>query len=124
MVAQLIDGIALSTQLRNQFAQQTQTLTGLGVRPGLAVLLVGDDPASQVYVRNKVKACTEAGFHSVLDRLPAQLSQGALLEPKPPCTFGYIEQLNLLLVSCRWRLLPANRKTIRNQSCRQAKFCR
>ena len=50
-----------------------------GCRPGLAVILVGDDAASQVYVRNKIKACVEAGLHSVLDRLDATLTQGELL---------------------------------------------
>ncbi|MEY2659651.1 MAG: 5,10-methylene-tetrahydrofolate dehydrogenase/Methenyl tetrahydrofolate cyclohydrolase [Pseudomonadota bacterium] len=79
MAAQLIDGLALSRQLRLQFAQQTQSLIARGVRPGLAVILVGDDPASQVYVRNKVKACEEAGFHSLLDRQPATLSEADLL---------------------------------------------
>ena len=79
MAAQLIDGVALSRQLRQQFAQQTQSLIARGVRPGLAVILVGDDPASQVYVRNKVKACEEAGFHSLLDRQPASLSEADLL---------------------------------------------
>jgi methylenetetrahydrofolate dehydrogenase (NADP+)/methenyltetrahydrofolate cyclohydrolase len=65
--------------LRQQFAAQTRSLIARGVRPGLAVILVGDDPASQVYVRNKVKACQEAGFHSVLDRQPATLSEAELL---------------------------------------------
>ncbi|MFY7906514.1 MAG: tetrahydrofolate dehydrogenase/cyclohydrolase catalytic domain-containing protein, partial [Burkholderiaceae bacterium] len=68
MTAHLIDGIALSQQLRKQVAARTQALHLHGVQPGLAVILVGDDPASQVYVRNKVKACEEAGFHSLLER--------------------------------------------------------
>ena len=80
MTAQLIDGVALSKQLREQVATRTQTLRQRGVQPGLAVILVGDNPASQVYVRNKVKACEEAGFHSVLERYGASLSQQALLE--------------------------------------------
>ena len=80
MTAQLIDGIALSRQLREQVAMRTQTLRQRGVQPGLAVILVGDNPASQVYVRNKVKACEEAGFHSVLERYDATLSQSALLD--------------------------------------------
>ena len=57
MSAQLIDGKALSTQLRAQATTTIQQLTARGTQPGLAVILVGDDPASQVYVRNKVKAC-------------------------------------------------------------------
>ena len=79
MTAQLIDGIALSKQLREQVASRTQALRQRGIQPGLAVILVGDNPASQVYVRNKVKACEEAGFHSVLERYDATLSQAALL---------------------------------------------
>ena len=79
MAAQLIDGVALSQKLRDQFAHETQALVARGTRPGLAVILVGDDPASQVYVRNKVKACEQAGFHSVLDRQPASLSEAELL---------------------------------------------
>jgi methylenetetrahydrofolate dehydrogenase (NADP+)/methenyltetrahydrofolate cyclohydrolase len=80
MTAQLIDGIALSKQLREEVAQRTATLRQQGLQPGLAVILVGDNPASQVYVRNKVKACQEAGLHSVLEQYDAQFSQSALLE--------------------------------------------
>ncbi|MEY3765175.1 MAG: hypothetical protein RLZ03_134 [Pseudomonadota bacterium] len=87
MTARLIDGIALSQQLREQVAARTQALRQRGVQPGLAVILVGDNPASQVYVRNKVKACEEAGFHSDLERYDASLSQPALLE--------HIARLNL-----------------------------
>ena len=79
MTAHLIDGVALSRQLRADLAQRVSTLAAHGQRPGLAVLLVGDDPASQVYVRNKVKACAEAGIHSLLERHPASLSQAELL---------------------------------------------
>ena len=79
MTAQLIDGVALSQKLRAQFAHETHALVAQGVKPGLAVILVGDDPASQVYVRNKVKACEQAGFHSVLERQPATLSEADLL---------------------------------------------
>ena len=84
MAAQLIDGVALSQKLRDQFAHETQALVARGTRPGLAVILVGDDPASQVYVRNKVKACEQAGFHSVLDRQPANLSESELLARVDP----------------------------------------
>ncbi len=87
MTAHLIDGIALSQQLRKRVAARTQALHLHGVQPGLAVILVGDNPASQVYVRNKVKACEEAGFHSLLERYDASLSQPALLE--------HIARLNL-----------------------------
>jgi methylenetetrahydrofolate dehydrogenase (NADP+) / methenyltetrahydrofolate cyclohydrolase len=80
MTAQLIDGAAIAKQLRAQAAQQAAVmLAQTGAKPGLAVILVGDDPASGVYVRNKVKACEEAGFHSVLERYEAAMSQDALL---------------------------------------------
>jgi methylenetetrahydrofolate dehydrogenase (NADP+)/methenyltetrahydrofolate cyclohydrolase len=76
MTAQLIDGVALSRTLRAEAAARA---TRLPHKPGLAVVLVGDDPASAVYVRNKVKACGEAGFHSVLERYEATLPEAALL---------------------------------------------
>ena len=62
MTAQLIDGNALSRQLRNEVAARTAALKDRGITPGLAVVLVGDNPASQVYVRNKVKACGTWAF--------------------------------------------------------------
>nr|MBP6375248.1 bifunctional methylenetetrahydrofolate dehydrogenase/methenyltetrahydrofolate cyclohydrolase [Giesbergeria sp.] len=67
MTAHIIDGNALSRQLRTEVAQRASALKARGVTPGLAVVLVGDSPASQVYVRNKVKACEDAGLHSVLE---------------------------------------------------------
>ncbi|MEY3510027.1 MAG: bifunctional methylenetetrahydrofolate dehydrogenase/methenyltetrahydrofolate cyclohydrolase FolD [Pseudomonadota bacterium] len=79
MTAQLIDGKALSLQLRNDVRQGVATLKAHGITPGLAVVLVGDNPASEVYVRNKVKACEDTGMHSVLERHPAQMSQADLL---------------------------------------------
>jgi methylenetetrahydrofolate dehydrogenase (NADP+)/methenyltetrahydrofolate cyclohydrolase len=77
---QLIDGTALSAKLRAEVATRTQVLKARGVTPGLAVILVGDDPASAVYVRNKVKACLDAGVHSVFEKYDANLTQDALLE--------------------------------------------
>jgi methylenetetrahydrofolate dehydrogenase (NADP+)/methenyltetrahydrofolate cyclohydrolase len=79
MPAQLIDGNLLSKKLRAEIATRSAILTAKGVRPGLAVIVVGDDPASQVYVRNKVKACEDVGFHSVLERYPAELDEVQLL---------------------------------------------
>ena len=79
MTAQLIDGNALSRQLRTEVAQRTAALKARGITPGLAVVLVGDNPASQVYVRNKVKACEDVGFHSVLEKYDASLSEAELL---------------------------------------------
>ena len=79
MPAQLISGTQLSQTLRAQIAQRAATLTARGVKPGLAVILVGEDPASHVYVRNKVKACADAGFHSILEQYPATLPEVDLL---------------------------------------------
>ena len=79
MTAQLIDGVALSASLRAELGLRAAALAGRGRRPGLAVILVGDDPASAVYVRNKVKACAEHGLHSVLERYDAGFSEAELL---------------------------------------------
>lgn len=79
MTAQRIDGLALSAQIRLEVAQRTQACTAAGHQPGLAVILVGDSPASQVYVRNKIKACEQIGIHSVLEQYPADLSEASLL---------------------------------------------
>ena len=68
MTAQIIDGKALSAQVRTEVTQRVAALKAQGVTPGLAVILVGDNPASQVYVRNKVKACADCGMHSVLEK--------------------------------------------------------
>ena len=64
MTAQILDGNALGQKLRAGFKQKADELAAQGVRPGLAVILVGEDPASQVYVRNKVNGCAQAGFYS------------------------------------------------------------
>jgi methylenetetrahydrofolate dehydrogenase (NADP+)/methenyltetrahydrofolate cyclohydrolase len=77
---QRIDGVALSRQLRAEIAQRAASLTARHVQPGLAVILVGEDPASQVYVRNKIKACHEAGFHSVFEKYDADLAEDLLLQ--------------------------------------------
>ena len=79
MTAQLIDGNALSKQLRAQVAADTVKLKAQGLTPGLAVVLVGENPASQVYVRNKVKACEDAGLHSVLEKYEATMTEADLL---------------------------------------------
>ena len=87
MTAQTLDGKALAQTVRHELTQTiAKHLASGGVKPGLAVLLVGDDPASQVYVRNKVKACAEVGMTSALLHLPANTTQHALLQ--------HIEQLN------------------------------
>ena len=79
MTAQILDGNALSQQLRAEVGARAAALTARGRQPGLAVILVGDDPASAVYVRNKVKACADHGLHSVLEKYEATLSEAALL---------------------------------------------
>ena len=79
MTARLINGTLLSQQIRAEVARRTAALVAHGVKPGLAVILVGEDPASAVYVRNKVKACAEAGLHSVLEKYDASLPEADLL---------------------------------------------
>lgn len=79
MSAKIIDGAGLARTIRGEIAARVRSLTAAGRQPGLAVLLVGDDPASAVYVRNKVKDCEESGIRSVLMRLPAQTSEADLL---------------------------------------------
>ena len=100
MTAQLIDGNALSQQLRSEVTQRVQALKGKGITPGLAVVLVGDNPASQVYVRNKVKACVDSGLHSVLEKYEAHLSEAELLARvdvlnQDPSIHGILVQLPL-----------------------------
>ncbi len=80
MTAQLIDGNALSKTLRVEISARAAALRARGIVPGLAVVLVGSNPASEVYVRNKVKACEASGLHSVLETYPADLSEAALLQ--------------------------------------------
>jgi methylenetetrahydrofolate dehydrogenase (NADP+)/methenyltetrahydrofolate cyclohydrolase len=100
MTAQLIDGNALSAQLRTDVARRAAVLKARGITPGLAVVLVGDNPASQVYVRNKVKACQDNGLHSVLKQYPATLSEQELLARietlnNDPSIHGILVQLPL-----------------------------
>lgn len=100
MPAQIIDGSAIARDYRAQLSQTIRNQASQGVKPGLAVLLVGDDPASQVYVRNKIRACEECGVYSVLDRHPADLTQAALLERidelnRDPNIHGILVQLPL-----------------------------
>ncbi len=100
MTAQLIDGIALSKQLRTEVAQHAAALTTQGKQPGLAVILVGDNQASQVYVRNKVKACEESGIRSVMEKYEASMSETDLLARidalnRDPAIHGILVQLPL-----------------------------
>ncbi|WP_101047421.1 bifunctional methylenetetrahydrofolate dehydrogenase/methenyltetrahydrofolate cyclohydrolase FolD [Macromonas nakdongensis] len=100
MTAQLIDGNALSRQLRTEVSERVATLRAQGHTPGLAVVLVGDNPASQVYVRNKVKACHDTGMHSVLEQYPASMTEAELLARvdalnNDPTIHGILVQLPL-----------------------------
>lgn len=100
MTAQLIDGNALSKQLRTEVAQRAAALVARGVTPGLAVVLVGENPASAVYVRNKVKACADNGLHSVLEKYDAALTEAELLARidalnEDPAIHGILVQLPL-----------------------------
>ena len=98
--AQIIDGVALSKQLRQDVATRSAALKARGLTPGLAVVLVGDNPASQVYVRNKVKACHDAGLHSVLEQYDATMTEAELLARvdalnHDPAIHGILVQLPL-----------------------------
>lgn len=86
MSAVRMDGKALSAKVRSSILAETEELKKKGVTPGLAVIIVGNDPASEIYVRNKEKACAECGFYSEKYALPAETSQEVLL--------GLIDQLN------------------------------
>ena len=79
MTAQLIDGNALARRTRDEVAARVRSLVARGITPALAVLLVGDDPASQVYVKHKVADCESVGMRSILARLPATLGEAELL---------------------------------------------
>lgn len=80
MVARLLDGKAMAEEIRGEIAQRVVALKARGITPGLAVILVGEDPASQIYVRNKGIACEKAGIHSVTLRLPEDTTQQVLEE--------------------------------------------
>ena len=100
MTAQLMDGNALAAQIRGEVAARVLTLKARGLQPGLAVILVGDDPASQVYVKHKVADCEGVGMRSILDRLPADTPQEALLARiralnADPAVHGILVQLPL-----------------------------
>ena len=79
MPTTIIDGNELSRIIRTEFKTAVAALTSQGITPGLAVVIVGDDPASHVYVRYKVKACANVGMHSELHAMPTETSQAQLL---------------------------------------------
>ncbi len=78
MSAKIIDGKALAKEVKQQVKTEVEKLAASGLVPGLAVVLVGDDPASQIYVRNKEKSCQELGIKSEVHRLPATTTQAEL----------------------------------------------
>jgi methylenetetrahydrofolate dehydrogenase (NADP+) / methenyltetrahydrofolate cyclohydrolase len=100
MTAQTIDGNALAKTIRGDVAQRLLKLKAHGVEPALAVILVGEDPASQVYVKHKVADCESVGMRSILDRHPASLTEAALLARiqslnQDPSVYGILVQLPL-----------------------------
>jgi methylenetetrahydrofolate dehydrogenase (NADP+)/methenyltetrahydrofolate cyclohydrolase len=100
MTARLIDGKALAAQLRDSLKPAVAALAARGARPGLAAILAGDDPASRIYVRNKVRACEEVGVRSELHEFAAQVSEKTLLERiaglnRDPSVHGIVVQLPL-----------------------------
>ena len=100
MTGRIIDGVSLAAKIREEVAKRSATLIAAGTKPGLAVVLVGSDPASQVYVKNKVAACQKAGLHSVLEQYPSSMTQAELLERvrvlnADPAIHGILVQLPL-----------------------------
>jgi methylenetetrahydrofolate dehydrogenase (NADP+)/methenyltetrahydrofolate cyclohydrolase len=100
MTAKIIDGLAIARHVRVGIAQRAQALKARGVTPALAMIMVGDNPASAVYVRNKVRACAEAGIRSDVVRLPADVSEEVLLDRirrlnETPWVHGILVQLPL-----------------------------
>ena len=100
MAAKIIDGKHVSQVLREEMKQRTQNLLQKNIHPGLAVILVGEDPASQVYVRNKAKACEDIGLHSRVIRLAGDTSEADLLEQieslnQDPSIHGILVQIPL-----------------------------
>jgi methylenetetrahydrofolate dehydrogenase (NADP+)/methenyltetrahydrofolate cyclohydrolase len=87
MAAKVIDGKALAASVRQEFKRRTDSLIEAGLRPGLAVILVGDNPASRAYVRNKTKACADVGIYSLLSEFAANTPQDEVLR--------HIHQLNV-----------------------------
>jgi methylenetetrahydrofolate dehydrogenase (NADP+)/methenyltetrahydrofolate cyclohydrolase len=98
MSAQIIDGKAIAQQVRAELKARTDALKARGVTPGLAVIIVGEDPASRIYVANKVKACAELGLHSEHIALPADTPEAELLDRiaalnNDPKIHGFLVQL-------------------------------
>ena len=79
MTAQIIDGKTIAQQVRAEWKERADALKARGITPGLAVIIVGEDPASRGYVANKVKACAELGLHSEHIAMPAGTPEATLL---------------------------------------------
>lgn len=99
-MAEIIDGKQIAAQVRNEIKERTRQLIDQGIQPGLAVIIVGEDSASQVYVRNKIKACAEVGFYSENYELPASATEDELLSlveklNQDPKIHGILVQLPL-----------------------------
>jgi methylenetetrahydrofolate dehydrogenase (NADP+)/methenyltetrahydrofolate cyclohydrolase len=112
MPAVILDGKALAARIRGELAEEVGRLRGRGVEPGLAVVLVGEDPASQIYVRNKTAACAQAGIRTFDHRLPATTSEAELLAlvarlNADPAVDGILIQLPLPGAIDARRVLPA-----------------
>ena len=100
MAAILIDGVAIARQLYADFKQRVKALSSRGVRPGLAAILIGDNPASEVYVRTKTRACAEVGVHSVQHRFGVDCPEREVVElinclNADPAIHGILVQLPL-----------------------------
>ena len=100
MTAKLIDGNAVARHVRQEWKARADALKAKGISPGLAVLIVGDNPASRVYVRNKVKACAEVGLHSEIHEFPANATEKEILQRirelnQNPAIHGILVQLPL-----------------------------
>lgn len=100
MTAQIIDGKALAAEIQTQLKDRVEACLKAGHQPALAVVLVGDNPASQIYVRNKIRACEKCGIRSIQVRLPADTTQETLLKEvtrlnNDPAVDGILVQLPL-----------------------------
>ena len=100
MTAKIIDGNAVARQVRGEWKKRVDALKAHGVTPGLAVVIVGDNPASRLYVRNKVKACAEVGLHSETHEFPADAGEAAIVQRieelnRNPAIHGILVQLPL-----------------------------
>jgi methylenetetrahydrofolate dehydrogenase (NADP+)/methenyltetrahydrofolate cyclohydrolase len=112
MAAQILDGKSLAAQVRAGVKDKVARLAQRGIRPGLAVILAGEDPASRVYVRNKVRACEETGVRSSLAEYPSSVSENELLDRvarlnADPATHGILVQLPLPKTVDSLRVLDA-----------------